>query len=48
LGQVTAEPRLLLEQAGRTLLDLPLERLRLTYEQALPRRLAQAGPPPEH
>jgi phosphoribosylformylglycinamidine synthase len=48
LGQVTAEPRLLLEQAGRTLLDLPLERLRLAYEEALPRRLCQAGPPPEH
>jgi phosphoribosylformylglycinamidine synthase len=48
LGQVTAEPRLMLEQAGRTLLDLPLERLRQAYEEALPRRLAQAGPPPDH
>ncbi|MFN7899858.1 MAG: hypothetical protein ACK5N0_09390, partial [Synechococcaceae cyanobacterium] len=48
LGRVTAEPRLTLEQAGITLLDLPLERLRQAYEEALPRRLAQAGPPPEH
>jgi phosphoribosylformylglycinamidine synthase len=48
LGRVTAEPWLTLEQAGITLLDLPLERLRQAYEEALPRRLAQAGPPPEH
>jgi phosphoribosylformylglycinamidine synthase len=48
LGRVTAEPRLRVEQAGWTLLDQSLERLGQAYEDALPRRLAQAGPPPEH
>ncbi|KEF42414.1 MAG: phosphoribosylformylglycinamidine synthase [Cyanobium sp. CACIAM 14] len=47
LGTVTPEPTLSIRQAGRPLLELALERLRDTYEQAIPRRMGAAGPPPD-
>jgi len=48
LGSVQAEPALQLEQAGRSLISVPLAELGRCFEQAIPRRLAQAGPPPQH
>ncbi|MCS5693179.1 phosphoribosylformylglycinamidine synthase subunit PurL [Cyanobium sp. FGCU-6] len=48
LGVVEAGSSLSLVQAGITLLHLPIETLRGSYEQAIPRRLAAAGPPPDH
>ena len=48
LGLVSADPRLRIRQAGETLLDLALEPMGQAFEQAIPRRLAQAGPPPDH
>jgi phosphoribosylformylglycinamidine synthase len=47
IGSVTAESRLCLNSAAGPLLELELERLRDTYEQAIPGRLRKAGPPPE-
>jgi phosphoribosylformylglycinamidine synthase len=47
LGQVEADPLLRIEQGGLTLLAEPVDHLRQTFETALPRRLQQAGPPPE-
>jgi phosphoribosylformylglycinamidine synthase len=35
-------------QDGTTLVQLPVERLRQVYEEAIPRRMRLAGPPPEH
>jgi phosphoribosylformylglycinamidine synthase len=48
LGVVEAGTSLTLAQAGATLLHLPIEALRSSYEQAIPRRLGAAGPPPDH
>ncbi|MFN9870759.1 MAG: phosphoribosylformylglycinamidine synthase subunit PurL [Cyanobacteriota bacterium] len=48
LGVVEAGTSLTLAQAGTTLLHLPIEALRGSFEQAIPRRLAAAGPPPDH
>jgi phosphoribosylformylglycinamidine synthase len=48
LGSVQAEPALQLEQAGRSLISVPLAELARSFEQAIPRRLAEAGPPPQH
>jgi phosphoribosylformylglycinamidine synthase II len=47
LGCVTAGPGLRISQAGLPLLDRPLADLRHTWEEAIPRRIAQAGPPPQ-
>ncbi len=47
LGQVEADPLLQVEQDGLILLAEPVDQLRQTFETALPRRLQQAGPPPE-
>jgi phosphoribosylformylglycinamidine synthase len=47
LGQVEADPVLQLEQDGLILLAEPVDRLQQAFESALPRRLQQAGPPPE-
>ena len=43
LGEVSAEPELVVSQADRVVLTSPLEPLRVSYEQALPRRLAARG-----
>lgn len=43
LGEVSAEPELIVMQADRVVLISPLEPLRQSYEQALPRRLAARG-----
>ncbi|MEB3271902.1 MAG: phosphoribosylformylglycinamidine synthase subunit PurL, partial [Synechococcus sp.] len=48
LGVVEPQATLTLMQAGRALLELPLEAMRTSYEQAIPRRLARAAPPPDH
>ncbi len=48
LGTVQADPQLKLSQGGVAVIDLPVSQLRDTYEQAIPRRLGKAGPPPEH
>jgi phosphoribosylformylglycinamidine synthase len=48
MGEVEEGPRLEIRQGRRPLLELPLERLRRTYEQAIPRRMRVAAPPPEH
>jgi phosphoribosylformylglycinamidine synthase len=45
LGVVSAGADLSVIQAGATLLQLPLERLRQTYEQAIPRRMGVDLPP---
>ena len=47
LGRVTASADLLIQQPGGVLLHLSVSQLREVYEQAIPRRLRQAGPPPE-
>jgi hypothetical protein len=43
LGEVSAEPELIVTQADRVVLISPLEPLRQSYEQALPRRLPARG-----
>jgi phosphoribosylformylglycinamidine synthase len=48
LGEVEGERPLVIRQGDRPLLDLPLDRLRQVYEQAIPRRMRVAAPPPEH
>ncbi|MFM7265152.1 MAG: phosphoribosylformylglycinamidine synthase subunit PurL [Cyanobium sp.] len=48
LGTVTAEPNLTIQRGETPLLQLPVATLHRCYEQAIPRRLRQAGPPPEH
>ncbi|MEB3271938.1 MAG: phosphoribosylformylglycinamidine synthase subunit PurL, partial [Synechococcus sp.] len=48
LGVVQEGEALTIRQAGTELLRLPIARLRRAYEQAIPRRLALAAPPPEH
>jgi phosphoribosylformylglycinamidine synthase len=46
LGQVCHAAALHIRQAAIALLEVPLPRLRHTWEEAIPRRLGQAGPPP--
>ena len=48
LGTVEAEPSLTIQQGTTTWLQLPVAALRDAFEQAIPRRLREAGPPPEH
>jgi phosphoribosylformylglycinamidine synthase len=47
VGQVTATADLVIQQPGGVLLHLPVSQLREVYEEAIPRRLRQAGPPPD-
>jgi phosphoribosylformylglycinamidine synthase len=47
LGTVVADTRLRVARAGQALLELELERMADTYEQAIPGRLRKAGPPPD-
>ena len=47
LGRVTGSPHVRIGLAGTVLLDLPVSQLAEAYEQAIPRRMRQAGPPPE-
>ncbi len=47
LGRVVADSRLTVSGAGEPLLELAVEQLRETYEQAIPGRLRKAGPPPD-
>jgi phosphoribosylformylglycinamidine synthase len=47
LGQVTATADLVVRQPSGVLLHLSVSQLREAYEQAIPRRLRQAAPPPE-
>lgn len=47
LGQVTSTADLVIQQAEAVLLHLPVVQLREAYEQAIPRRMRQAGPPPD-
>jgi phosphoribosylformylglycinamidine synthase len=47
LGQVTATTDLVIHQGDTVLLHLPVTQLREAYEQAIPRRMRQAGPPPD-
>ena len=47
LGQVTARADLLIQQGETVLLHLPVTQLREAYEQAIPRRMRQAPPPPD-
>jgi phosphoribosylformylglycinamidine synthase len=44
---VTATKDLVIQAGEGVLLHLPVSQLRESYEQALPRRMGQAGPPPE-
>ncbi|MFZ0408235.1 MAG: phosphoribosylformylglycinamidine synthase subunit PurL [Cyanobium sp.] len=48
LGMVASGHQFTVVQAGATLLDLPVADLQRAFEQALPRRLGQAAPPPDH
>ncbi|MEI8249783.1 MAG: phosphoribosylformylglycinamidine synthase subunit PurL [Synechococcus sp. ELA057] len=48
LGEVTSGPELQILQSDLQLLRLDLRTMEQAYEQAIPRRLAVAGPPPEH
>jgi phosphoribosylformylglycinamidine synthase len=48
LGEVAQEQALMIHQGEGPLLELPVERLRQVYEQAIPRRMRVAAPPPEH
>jgi phosphoribosylformylglycinamidine synthase len=47
LGQVTAPTDLVIDQPGGVLLHLAVSQLREVYEEAIPRRLRQAAPPPD-
>jgi hypothetical protein len=47
LGQVTARADLLIQQGETVLLHLPVTQLREAFEQAIPRRMRQAPPPPD-
>ncbi len=47
LGQVTAAADLVIQAGDTVLLHLPVTQLREAYEQGIPRRMRQAGPPPE-
>ena len=48
LGVVQDAATLTLLLGGSPLLRVPLEQLRQTYEQALPRRMDRGGAPPDH
>jgi phosphoribosylformylglycinamidine synthase len=48
LGVVETGCQFTIVQAGLPLLDLPLADLQQAFEQAIPRRMAQAAPPPDH
>jgi phosphoribosylformylglycinamidine synthase II len=48
LGTVEAAPTLTIQRGEAVLLQLAIDDLRRSYEQAIPRRLRDAGPPPEH
>jgi len=47
IGTVTASPELVIQQGDIVLIHLPVSQLREAYEQAIPRRMGQAGPPPD-
>jgi phosphoribosylformylglycinamidine synthase len=47
LGRVTSAADLVIQQMETVLLHLPVVQLREAYEQAIPRRMRQAGPPPD-
>jgi len=48
LGVVEAGGSLTIHRAGVPVLELAVGQLREVYEAAIPRRMRQAGPPPEH
>jgi len=48
IGEVRADSRLIISQNDQPLLNLAIDQLRRSFEQGIPRRLAEAGPPPEH
>ncbi len=48
LGAVEASPTLTILRGEAVLLQLAVDDLRHSYELAIPRRLRDAGPPPEH
>jgi len=48
LGVVETGRQFTIVQAGLPLLDLPLADLQQAFEQAIPRRMAQTAPPPDH
>jgi phosphoribosylformylglycinamidine synthase len=48
LGMVAADPALTIQRGDAPVLQLPVAVMRSGYEQAIPRRLRQAAPPPEH
>jgi phosphoribosylformylglycinamidine synthase len=48
LGVVESGQQFTIVQAGAPLLDLPVGDLKRAFEQAIPRRMGQAAPPPEH
>jgi phosphoribosylformylglycinamidine synthase len=48
LGMVAADPALTIQRVDAPVLQLPVAVMRSGYEQAIPRRLRQAAPPPEH
>ncbi|MEB3263974.1 MAG: phosphoribosylformylglycinamidine synthase subunit PurL [Synechococcus sp.] len=45
LGVVISDPALRLRQGDSSLVDLPLEQLRRTFEEAIPRRMGSGVPP---
>jgi len=48
LGMVEARAPLTILRSGEVLLQVPVADLRHSYEEGIPRRLREAGPPPEH
>jgi phosphoribosylformylglycinamidine synthase len=48
LGMVEARAPLTILRSGAVLLQVPVADLRHSYEEGIPRRLREAGPPPEH
>jgi len=48
LGMVAADPTLTIQRGDTPVLQLPVVAMRTCYEQAIPRRLRKAAPPPEH
>jgi cation transport ATPase len=47
LGVVVAEPQLRVSQGQSPVLEVSVDRLAGAFEQGIPRRLAQGGPPPQ-
>jgi hypothetical protein len=45
---VAADPTLTIQRGDTPVLQLPVAAMRTCYEQAIPRRLRKAAPPPEH